>query len=386
MKNSFKQALLLSTVICCSLSVYADESHSEKMIQDNAGMDIPRSALGNSSFPLLLIGSRDNSYGEARTHPGAMIMTLLDNKSELKRVKRYKKHKSFYFAQTAGNSVFGLTRDKLTAYNFTTSRQKLEEVTSVEAANSPTSVAATNDGELVLTAHFYEDQLTARSYDGMNFGAPQVITGCHAPNQFSIHPTEKWAYASCLRGQEIAMFAIDADKNVTEIEAPRPATGDKTGPRNFAFHPNGKVLYVVTGGSSEVLVYGINQRTGALSANPKQRVFLSTDADMSSPQRGADVKITPDGKILVAFNRLLQEMTKFAVDDDGMLTSVGNTYIGRGETRHFAMSPDGKQVAIATQDGNVSLWSVNGDGIGAPLKFKDEVTFPDAFNFIEFVR
>lgn len=117
-----------------------------------------------------------------------------------------------------------------------------------------------------------------------------------------------------------------------------------TGPRHFAFHPNGgKYLYLLGELSGEVLVFDYNY--GDLI----QKQIIA--ADTTGAQGSADIHVSPDGRFLYASNRLENDgIAIFSIsEEDGTLTKVGYQLTAK-HPRNFVISPNGKYLLVAGRD------------------------------------
>lgn len=119
-----------------------------------------------------------------------------------------------------------------------------------------------------------------------------------------------------------------------------------TGPRHFAFHPDGgKYLYVLGELSGEVIVFDYN--FGDLI----QKQTIS--ADTTGAQGSADIHISPDGKFLYASNRIENDgVAIFSIDEQsGELTNAGYQLTAK-HPRNFIITPNGKYLLVAGRDDN----------------------------------
>ena len=122
-----------------------------------------------------------------------------------------------------------------------------------------------------------------------------------------------------------------------------------SGPRHFAFHPNGKFGYGIAELSGKIMAF--NYQNGKLdfiedylSYQQKQDIY-----------RAADIHISPDGNFLYASNRGPEEdsIAIFSINkDSGKLSLVGHEKTNGEHPRNFAISPDGKFLLVANQFSN----------------------------------
>lgn len=121
------------------------------------------------------------------------------------------------------------------------------------------------------------------------------------------------------------------------------------GPRHFACHPNGKVIYVANEVDSTVTTCSWTAENGSLV--PCQN--LSTLADgAASGNTVADIHLNPDGSRLYVSNRGDNSLAVFAVNSEGMLERMGIVSCGGNWPRNFAVDPSGKWLLCANQYSN----------------------------------
>jgi len=111
-----------------------------------------------------------------------------------------------------------------------------------------------------------------------------------------------------------------------------------SGPRHLAFHPNGRLVYVLTEESSTLFAYGYDGRTGALA--PLQAVS-SLPTGFVGTSYGSEVALSADGRFLYAANRLHDSVATFAIDGGGGLTLLGHTQTEGDYPRSFSIDPTG---------------------------------------------
>lgn len=119
-----------------------------------------------------------------------------------------------------------------------------------------------------------------------------------------------------------------------------------SGPRHFAFHPNGKYAYV------------IQELTGKITAFAYQDSVLTQIEEVSTLPKDftgknacADIHISPDGKYLYGSNRFYDTIVTFSIDEaTGKLTQLSQTSVNGKVPRNFTISPNGKFVLVANQE------------------------------------
>ncbi|MGI6073116.1 MAG: lactonase family protein [Fermentimonas sp.] len=134
------------------------------------------------------------------------------------------------------------------------------------------------------------------------------------------------------------------------------AMPEGTGPRHFAFHPNGgRYMYVLGELSGQVIVFDYNY------GDIVQKQVIASDT--TGAQGSADIHISPDGRFLYSSNRLQNDgIAIFSInEEDGTLTKVGYQLTAK-HPRNFVITPNGKFILVAGRDDNkVQVFSRDAD-------------------------
>lgn len=131
---------------------------------------------------------------------------------------------------------------------------------------------------------------------------------------------------------------------------------DGSGPRHFAYHPNGKFAYAIL--ELDCTVAAFQYQNGAL----KQMQTISTlPADFTDKNTCADLHVSPDGKFLYGSNRGHNSIVIYKINPaNGKLTLVGFQSTMGSTPRNFTIDPTGKFLLAANQDtGDIQVFSRN---------------------------
>lgn len=137
------------------------------------------------------------------------------------------------------------------------------------------------------------------------------------------------------------------------------ATTPGAGPRHVAFHPGGRLLYVINELDATVQLFPCDPDTGRLG-EAVQRVSTLPEG-YAGPRNAAEFVLHPSGRFAYASNRRLPGATApaadsiatFAVDpDSGALTPLGHTTEGIRFPRHIAFDPTGARLYACNQLGD----------------------------------
>jgi 6-phosphogluconolactonase len=158
---------------------------------------------------------------------------------------------------------------------------------------------------------------------------------------------------------EILVYRFDANRGTLALNDP-PFTKVEAGagPRHAAFHPNGKVLYVVDELASNVTVFSFDPSKGSLR-------LLQTLSTLPSGFIGnndvAEIHVHPNGKVLYASNRGHDSIAVFSIDQMTGTISLAGHVSTQGKTpRNFELDPTGTCLLVANQDsGNLVFFSID---------------------------
>ena len=148
---------------------------------------------------------------------------------------------------------------------------------------------------------------------------------------------------------------------------PSARVKEKAGPRHFAFHPNGKLVYVVGELDASVYVFDYDGATGQLKE--KQSVS-ALPPDFKGKPSAADLHITPDGKFLYGSERTSSTLTGFKVAPTrGTLSPIGSVPTEK-QPRGFNIDSLGRYVlAVGQLSHALSSYRIDPDS-GKLIKLK----------------
>jgi 6-phosphogluconolactonase len=237
---------------------------------------------------------------------------------------------------------------------------RLRHVGSGPLADSMAYIAPDRTGRFLFAASYPGHKLTVSPIDSQGIVGPtkQVLEN-HA-NAHSILPDAKnrFVLAATLGNDLVNVFRFDAAGGKLEPNAPPSiALKAKTGPRHLAFHPNGRLVYVLGELDATVHVFDYDAGTGRLKE--KQSVS-ALPPGTTGRIAAADLHVTPDGKFLYCSERASSTITGFKVNAaDGTLTlieSIPTEEVPRG----FAVDSTGRYVFVVGQRSHrLSSYRVN---------------------------
>ncbi|MGY8667374.1 lactonase family protein [Bradyrhizobium sp. UFLA05-109] len=251
-------------------------------------------------------------------------------------------------------------------------------------ADSMAYVMTDRTGKFVLSASYGGNKVALNPLlDTGVVGEPkQVIpTGLNA-HAFIPSPDNRFAFATNLGSDQVLAFAFNATTGeLTPSDPPVYKVPEKSGPRHFVFHPNGKYIYLIHELNGDVAVFSYEAKTGAW--NEIQRTTALPEGFTGKPW-AADIHVTPDGRFLYASERTTNTLTAYKIDPaSGKLTTVG-TVPTEKQPRGFNIDPTGRYLAaVGELSDGMSVYAID-QASGALTKLKSYPTGKKP-NWVEFV-
>lgn len=304
---------------------------------------------------------------------------------------------SFLTLASSGKTLYAVSenRDRVTAYRVEAdgTLAKLNDQSS--AGGGPCYVALTPDGKTLALANYGGGSIASyRVQEDGSLSAP-VTTIQHVgssvdpkrqkgPHAHSINFSldGRFAYAADLGTDRVYVYAVDPGTSALKT-AGETVIEPGSGPRHFAFRPDGKFAYLINEMSLMMKAFRVEPATGALT----EIQSLSTLPAGTAPQGStAEVVAHPSGRFLYGSNRGHDSIVVYTIDEaTGKLTYVENEPIQGKTPRNFVVSPDGKWLLAAGQASDtVTVFAI--DAATGALKYADsriEVSSPVCLRFLK---
>ena len=200
------------------------------------------------------------------------------------------------------------------------------------------------DGKLATPTSVIQDKGSS-----INPGNQQ---GPHA-HSINLDPSNKFAIAADLGTDYLYVHKFDGTAGTL---TPNDPIGTKmtpgSGPRHFAFHPDGKHAFNINEIAMTIVSYKWDGDKGTLT--PIETVStLPPGVPGSKKYSTAEVVVHPSGKWVFGSNRTQDSIAVFAFDAaKEKLTHVGNYGDTVKVPRNFVLDPTGNFVLVGNQDGN----------------------------------
>jgi 6-phosphogluconolactonase len=168
------------------------------------------------------------------------------------------------------------------------------------------------------------------------------------PHQTEFDPSGRFIVVPDKGLDRIFTFRIDSDsRKLAQVGRPAEAR-EGAGPRHIAFHPNGRLAYVINELDSTVTAYRFDPANGALEAF---QIVSALPDFFTGNSRGSEIGLSPDGRTLYASNRGYDSIAMFTVDQNDGKLSITGWQTSNGKTpRFFALDPTGGSMFVANEE------------------------------------
>lgn len=178
---------------------------------------------------------------------------------------------------------------------------------------------------------------------------PARQEGPHA-HSINVSPDNRFAFVADLGLDKVLVYRLDPAKGtLVANDPPGVAIAPGSGPRHFAFHPNGKFAYAINEMKLTVTALKYDSARGTLTE--VQTISTLPEGVKDPGNSTAEVQVHPSGKFLYGSNRGHNSIAMFSIDEDtGRLTPLGHQPTGGKTPRNFGIDPTGTYLLAANQD------------------------------------
>lgn len=150
---------------------------------------------------------------------------------------------------------------------------------------------------------------------------------------------------------QIRIYRLDAaTAHLTPNDPAFVAVKPGSGPRHFAFNPNGRFAYSLHEMGSIVTAFAYDTASGKLT---QLQTISTLPADFKGENNSAEIEVDAKGRFLYASNRGHDSITVFAIDPkNGALTVVEHVPTQGQIPRNFKIDPTGRYLFAANQNTN----------------------------------
>ena len=198
---------------------------------------------------------------------------------------------------------------------------------------------------------------STRQHSGSSVN-PKRQTKAHV-HSINTSPDGRFAIVADLGIDKLMVYRLDADAGTLEPnDPPFTATEPGGGPRHLAFHPSGNFAYACLEMGNKVSAFTYDSQRGILA----EIQTLETLPDgFSGENTTAEIVVSPDGRFLYVSNRGHDSIAIFGIDaKTGLLTAIGHESTRGQIPRNFCIDPTGTYLLAANQkSSNVAVFRID---------------------------
>jgi len=293
----------------------------------------------------------------------------------------------YLYAVNEISNFRGMPTGSVTAYSIDTPSGDLKLLNAVASGGTgPAYVGVDPTGKYVFAANYgggnfsilpvLDDGSLGQATDvqagrGTRFGQHVAVNAPNGSFAISGHdnlhahmaqtdPSGKFLLVTDLGLDQLMVFNLVDGKAVpTEQGFVKSLPG--AGPRHFAFHPNGKWLYLINEEGSSMTFLLFDPATGKLTI---KRTISTLPDSYQGTNYTSEVIISANGKFLYGVNRLYNTIATFAVDQaTGDIALLGNEWTRGDYPRVIGIDPSGAYMySLNQRSDNITTFSIGSDG------------------------
>lgn len=237
---------------------------------------------------------------------------------------------------------------KLTFLNEQSTRGRNPVHLSLDPSNEFLIVANHSTSSLVVLPRREDGSLEPvcelASITGEN-GPHRIEQPLPKPHQVEFDPSGRWIVVPDKGTDSVLVFSIDRGTGSLR-QVSSCAAREASGPRHVAFHPGGKLAYVINELDSTITAYTFDPDLGQLT--PFQIVSALPET-FTANSRASEIAVSTDGRFVYASNRGSDTIAAFAVSASGHLRLIGH-WSSAGRTPRFFALPRENLLVVANED------------------------------------
>jgi 6-phosphogluconolactonase len=153
-------------------------------------------------------------------------------------------------------------------------------------------------------------------------------------------PSGRFVLAADLGLDRILVWKFDvAAGKLIPNDPPSVGVPPGDGPRHFAFHPNGRLLYSLQEEGSTLVTFDYDGASGRLKA---KQTISSLPPGFAGSNFTSEVAVSADARFVYAANRLHDTIAWFSIAADGTLQFAGEEPTRGNYPRFFTFDPSGR--------------------------------------------
>jgi 6-phosphogluconolactonase len=266
-------------------------------------------------------------------------------------------------------------RAKLTFLNQKPSDGGDPSYISLDATGRYVMVANFEGGSIVVYALLPDGSIGERTAFVQNTGTSvNPVRQSHAhSHSIRVDPSNRFVLAADLGLDKLFVYRFDQKTGALQPNDPPFATvAPGSGPRHIAFHPNGRIAYVINEMGSSIIRFGWDSNHGILT---RYETVSTLPKDFTGMSTCAEILVHPSGKFVYATNRGHNSVAMFSVEaETGRLTLIQNIPTQGRTPRNCEFDPTGRWLLVSNQDSsNAVVFRIDPDTgrltqVGEPVK------------------
>lgn len=215
---------------------------------------------------------------------------------------------------------------------------------------------------------------------------PARQQGPHA-HSANIDAANRYCVVADLGLDQLLVFQVDPEAGkLIPNQPPFYATPPGSGPRHFAFHPNGKFAYACGELDMTIIALKYDAASGSFApVNVAPTLPKDTPDAIRAKSSTAEVVVHPSGQYAFVSNRGHNSIAIFKLDaETGAATPAGHVTGDIQTPRNFNLDPTGRWILVGNQDGDsvtVFGWD-NEQGVSKRTNNKIVVGRPVCVRFV----
>lgn len=226
---------------------------------------------------------------------------------------------------------------------------KLKYIGAGPLADSMAYISTDHTGRFLFAASYPGHKITVSpiSTDGVIQATQQVLPNYTNAHAIRADAQNRYVLATTLGNDLLNVFRFEAKTGKLAPNAPPSVSvKEKTGPRHFVFHPNGRLVYLL--GELDATVHVFDYEAGKGLLKEKQSVN-GLPPGVTGRIAAADLHLTPDGKFLYISERTSNTLTGFKVNAaDGTLILI-ESIATEAQPRGFSIDSTGRYLFVVGQ-------------------------------------
>jgi len=221
-------------------------------------------------------------------------------------------------------------------------------------------------GRCVLTANYGDHYVEVFPIEGDATVGPRSCIIHHSgsgpnpdrqesahPHSINVDPTDRFAIVADLGQDRVFVYRLDAAKGtLTANDPPYATVPPGSGPRHFAFHPDGRHAFVTDEMGGAITAFNWDGKKGVLA--PYQTLPILR-ADYRGLNTTAEVVVAKSGRFVYGSNRGDDSIVVLSFDEGtGRLAFVQRMGDGVKVPRNYAIDPSGRWLVCANLTANTA--------------------------------